>query len=335
MMKRYIFIFNFLLFLAVVSNEIKAQDPLFPNSVVSNDIDFILETDSDDFVSLAFIGLDDKEMPDSQSDILFDEDTFVFEATFSNGEKLEIWCHSSFLTQSAAQEYAEKLCPRLGKLPHIQRNILDHVVIHNGNETAFAETEGHFFVLYSENMDARISTNDLEETVFHESVHASLQDTYENDPVWTNAQAADPAFVTEYAQSLPGLEDMPETALFAYAFITYPGRLSMDIENWLTENIPNRLEFFRTIYPAPPMSGIDDVYELNITAHPNPTNDRFTVMLEEVEKNGRINIYNIEGLLVKSIRAKEGQNELELGELSSGVYLLSVSGYKTSRIIKE
>lgn len=116
-----------------------AQDPLFPNSVVSNDIDFILDTDPDDFLNLEFLGLEDKEMPDSQSDILFDENTFIFEASFANGESVEIWCHSSFGSQSAAQEYADKLCPRLGKLPLLHRDMLHHVVIHNGDATAFAE----------------------------------------------------------------------------------------------------------------------------------------------------------------------------------------------------
>ena len=65
-----------------LSSQTKAGEPLFPNSVVSNDIDFIVDTDPDVFTSLAFIGREDKEMPGSASGDLFDEDTFVFEATF-------------------------------------------------------------------------------------------------------------------------------------------------------------------------------------------------------------------------------------------------------------
>lgn len=223
-------------------------EPLFPNSVVSNVIDFILDTDPDSFESLKFIGTDYKEMPDSRNDYLFDSGTFIFEAKFIDGDTLEIWCHSSFGTQEEAFEYAEKLSPRLGKLPSVQRQVLDHVVIHKGDATAFAENSGHFFVLYSDNMDARISTHDLEETVFHESVHAALQEEYENSIEWVKAQTSDGNFITEYAMSLPHLEDMPETALFAYTLITNPGRLPEDIEKWITDNIPNRLSFFEEIY---------------------------------------------------------------------------------------
>jgi len=334
MTKTDILIFTCLLFATLASNQTHAGDPLFPNSVVSNDIDFILDTDPNEFTSLTFIGLEDKEMPGNGSN-LFDENTFVFEATFSNGKIVEIWCHSSFITLEAAQEYADKLCPRLGKLPFVQRDMLDHVCINVGNQTAFAETEGHFFVLYSENMDDRISTHDLEETVFHESVHASIQDIYENDTAWTNAQAADPSFVTYYAQSYPQLEDMPESALFAYTLITYPGRLDADIEAWLLENIPNRLAFFEDIYPGS-LSGINNyVPDLKISAYPNPTYDRITVMIGKVEQGSHIDIFNVSGKLVKSTETIQGQNKVDLGELLNGVYLLTVPGYKVTRIIKQ
>jgi hypothetical protein len=331
MTRTYIFIF--LLFATIVSNETQAGDPLFPNSVVSNDIDFILDTDPDAFTSLAFLGREDKEMPGNGGN-LFDEDTFVFEATFSDGDKLEIWCHSSFITQEAAQGYADKLCPRLGKLPDVQRDMLDHVVINKGDHTAFAETQGHFFVLYSENMDDRINTHDLEETVFHESVHASLQDIYENDTAWTNAQLADPSFVTVYAQNYPDLEDMPETALFAYTMLTHPGRLSPDIEDWLSENIPNRLTFFSTIYP-PATTGTFEVSEQIAPAYPNPTKGNLNVILEDTNQDSFINIFSVTGIVVKSTKAKQGQNEIDLGKLSNGIYLLSAPGHKMTRIIKQ
>ncbi len=331
MTRTYIFIC--LLFALIVSNETQAGDPLFPNSVVSNDIDFILDTDPDAFTSLAFLGREDKEMPGNGGNLV-DEDTFVFEATFLDGDKLEIWCHSSFITQETAQEYADKLCPRLGKLPDVQRDMLAHVVINKGDHTAFAETQGHFFVLYSENMDDRISTHDLEETVFHESVHASLQDIYESDTAWTNAQAADPSFVTVYAQNNPDLEDMPETALFAYTMITHPGRLSADIEEWLNENIPNRLAFFSTIYP-PGITGTFEIPEHITPAYPNPTNGNLNVFIEDTKQDSFINIFSVTGTLVKSVKAKQGQNEIDLGKLSNGIYLLSAPGHKITRIIKQ
>lgn len=312
---------------------LQAGTPLFPNSVVSNDIDFILDTDADAFKSMAFLRGENKEMPDSRNDKLFDTNTFVFEATFSDAKKVQIWCHSSFETQAAAQAYAEKLCPRLGKLPEVQRNMLDHVIIHKGNATAFAETEGHFFVLYSDNMDARISTHDLEETVFHESVHASIQDTYKNNAEWKNAQTLDPSYITDYAKSLPNLEDMPETALFAYTLIAHPRRLSPEIEAWFTTNIPNRIAFFRKIYS----SGNTEIQETKtdgITFYPNPAKSEVKFNLNQVETVREIKIYNVSGVLQLTQIAISGENSINMSNLKNGFYIISVPEFRNSAIIK-
>ena len=138
-------------------------------------------------------------------------------------------------------------CP-LARLPIVMREKLSHVVLHSGNETAFAEDKGNFFVLYSENMEIRAANKDLDETVFHESVHATLDYRYLRSKEWRAAQANDNAFITKYAMSNPGKEDMAESALFVYALLKYPGRLPVGIETWLRTNLPNRIEFFGEIF---------------------------------------------------------------------------------------
>lgn len=222
--------------------------PLFPNSIVSTEIDFIKSTDPDAFVSLSYIGQQDKEMPDKRNNELFDVDTYVFEASFTGGKVIEIWAHSSFGSEAAAQEYVDKLTPRLGKLPEIMRNPLSHIVLHKGDEGAFAEASGNFFVVYSDNMDERIENDDLEETVFHESVHASLDAIHLENADWLKAQNNDYAFITEYAQNNSDKEDLAESAIFIYTITTYPGRLSSDIVNWVNTNIPNRVSYINSIF---------------------------------------------------------------------------------------
>lgn len=332
-MKKYLHLSVVALFVGLIIQQGNAQSPLFPNSVVSNDIDFILETDSDVFSSLSFIGIADKEMPSSISNELFDTGTFVFEASFLDGTTIEIWCHSSFLTEENAREYAAKLCPRLGKQPSIHRALLDHVVIHNGNAGAFAELEGQFLILYSENMDERISTNDLEETVFHESVHASYQFEYQDDISWTGAQASDGAFITEYAQEFPFLEDMAESALFAYTYLLHPGRLSPEIESWLKENMKNRLDFFRFIYQIS-SSTKDEIGISRAVIFPNPSNGIFNLVVDESVVARRVEIFNVHGSLVGSLRVDAGQVEIDIKGLEQGVYFISIPGYEIIKAIK-
>ena len=97
-------------------------------------------------------------------------------------------------------------------------------------------------------MDTRISNNDLEETVFHESVHASLDSTYLRSQAWLDAQRSDGTFVTQYAKNNPDKEDMAESAIFAYTMLKHPGRLSRDIEDWVRIYMLNRYMFFETVF---------------------------------------------------------------------------------------
>lgn len=227
---------------------VASSSPLFRNSIVSTNIDFIRNSDTDSFVALNYVGQSDKEMPDSRNDDLFDTNTYVFEATFTNGKKVGIWSHSSFGSKEAAQIYTERLTSRLGKLPEFMRDELSHVVVHKGDAGAFSDDRGRFMVLYSDNMDIRISNNDLEETVFHETVHASLDLAYARSSEWIAAQEADGNFITDYGKEFKTREDLAESALFSYIMITYPGRLSPEVENWVKTYTPNRHEFFKTIF---------------------------------------------------------------------------------------
>lgn len=94
----------------------------------------------------------------------------------------------------------------------------------------------------------RISNNDLEETIFHESIHAALDSEYLESTEWLNAQQNDDAFITQYAKDNSNKEDMAESALFSYTMIKYPNRLTPEIETWVKTNIPNRYAFFETIF---------------------------------------------------------------------------------------
>ena len=222
--------------------------PLFTNSIVSTDIDFITSADDDAFLNITYLGQADKEMPDSRNDVLFDTETYVFQLDFLLGNSIEIWAHSTFGSENAAFEYANKLTGRLGKLPEFMRSELSHVVLHKGDAGAFAESEANFFVVYSENIDTRISNNDLEETVFHESVHATLDADFLESEQWLQSQQKDGVFITAYAKENANKEDMAESALFAYTMIKHSGRLSSAIETWVKTNIPNRYAFFQTIF---------------------------------------------------------------------------------------
>lgn len=81
--------------------------PLFSNSVVFNDLEFIWTSDQSMFSCLAFGGTARAEMPDKRIDALFDGGTFIFVANYKDGTSVGLWAHSDFGSQAMALRSVE------------------------------------------------------------------------------------------------------------------------------------------------------------------------------------------------------------------------------------
>jgi hypothetical protein len=226
--------------------------PLFENSIASNDIDFIVASDPTVPGCLRYLRQTSQEMPGAlDTEGLVASGVYTFEVAFFDRSNVGIWVHPSVGGQEEAEDLATKLVGPLGQLPAIMRHRLSHVVVHSGYHTAFAEHLGHFFVVYADNVQKRIENHDLEETVFHESVHATLDAEWADSAEWRRAQATDGGFITDYAEAKPNGEDFAESALFAYTYLRHPERLPPDVVSGIQTIMPARLSFFEAIFGGP------------------------------------------------------------------------------------
>ncbi|MBT0955914.1 hypothetical protein IV417_00825 [Alphaproteobacteria bacterium KMM 3653] len=221
--------------------------PLFENSVASNDIDFIRAGDPSAFHCMGYLGAHRREMPHIRRSRLFREGTHVFEMRFTDGARVEVWVTPS-ASLPEARRLAQQVAGPLGRLPPVLRLPLDHVVINEGDGAATAEEEAQFFILYAKNMAKRLRNHDLEETVFHEAMHASLQSRMLKSAKWRRAVKADGGFVTRYAASDRG-EDFAESGLFAYTALRHPERLGAKVLAGVKAQMPARLAFFAEVFP--------------------------------------------------------------------------------------
>ena len=235
---------------AIRSSARPTAPPLYRSSVVGTDFDFITNNDPTAFDRLEYNGFKEFEMPDKRG---FGEplvqNAYLFNAHFTDGTKIGIALDDEFGSTEAAEQDSIRYASRLGKLPSLYRKKIRHIVVHKGgiDTTAFAEDKGHFFTIYSDNATKRIETNDLEETLFHEATHASIQADYLHGSAWRNAKARDNAYITDYAKT-EDQEDFAESALFAYTLIYHPERFPAVERVKIERQIPNRIAFFRSVY---------------------------------------------------------------------------------------
>lgn len=222
----------------------------YRSSITATDFDFITESDPSTFVDIKYVSKGKYEMPDKRSgDHALRQQAFLFSASFKDKTKVNIYIDADFETQDAAMTEAKRYVHRLGKLPTSLRKGVERLVVHQGGKDTTAFSDIGLIVVYSENATKRISTHDLEETVFHESVHAAWDKAHAKSERWVRAQAADNAFVTVYGKTKPTREDLAESAIFAYTLLHHPERIPAADAKKIKKAIPNRIEYIARLLP--------------------------------------------------------------------------------------
>ena len=230
--------------------EATPQVPPYRSSVVGTDFDFITESDPDTFVRLEDKGQGPAEMPDkSDHSAPLLQQAFLFVAQFNDGTRVQLAIDGDFKTQDAARKEVLRYTPRLGKLPTALRRGVERVVVYQGGENVTAFSDAGLIVLYADNATKRIGTHDLEETVFHESVHAAWDKKHAKSAEWQDAQKKDGGYVTDYARKKPQGEDLAESALFAYTLLHHPNRIPKEEAARIARAIPNRIAFVEKLLP--------------------------------------------------------------------------------------
>ncbi len=225
--------------------------PLYKSSVVGTDYDFITDADPSAFKRLEYKGLGLAEMPDKRNhDWPLRKKAHLFIASFTDNTHVQISVHAGLGDKEAARADAMRYAPRLGKLPTSLRQGLRRIVVQPGGEDTTAFADNGVFVLYSANATKRIQTHDLEETIFHESVHASWDTLHRDSGAWKQAQAADGQFLTRYAERHPETEDLAESALFAYTVLHHSQRFPAKDRAAIRKAIPARIAFVKKLLPV-------------------------------------------------------------------------------------
>ena len=205
------------------------------------DPDIITEADPTSYLKVEDAGQGQREMYDRREGWVYQE-AFLFDASFSDGPKVEIQVNPEFGSVVAARAEAQRFAPVIGRLPKCLRNDLETVWIHKGNNPFGGGNNN--LLIHTGQAEEYMASGILEETLVHEASHTSLDGDHAYATKWQAAQAADDEFISTYARDNPYREDVAESFLLYYALKHRPDRISESLAKTISETIPNRIAYF-------------------------------------------------------------------------------------------
>ncbi|NEU30603.1 copper amine oxidase N-terminal domain-containing protein [bacterium LRH843] len=218
-----------------------APSSIFHGTIFINP-DIITENDPSSFVDLAYMGRGNRVMYDRRVGNWIEVKAFLFNASYSNGNIIEIQVNPEFQSFEKAQLEAIRFAKPIGQLPAFLRERVFTVWIHRG-DNPFGGGNNNILI-HTDQADKYISQGILEETIFHEATHTSLDPIYSENNEWIKAQHNDGKFISSYAKEEPSREDLAESLLPYFALKYRSDRLSQEMINTISKTIPHRIEFF-------------------------------------------------------------------------------------------
>ena len=193
-------------------------------------------------MNVTYSGRGMREVFDRRVDRWVRVEAYLFDVRYGWGA-VEFQVNPEFGSAEAARAEVDTYAPPLGRLPEALMTNAREVEINAGEELFGGNADGSFLIHTGQ---GRTLADDgfLEEVLFHEAAHVSLDAGHVNAPGWTAAQEADGVFISEYARDGPQREDVAESILPYFAVRYQAERLTAAEQAAILTAIPNRLLYF-------------------------------------------------------------------------------------------
>jgi hypothetical protein len=171
----------------------------------------ITSADPTTFVRLADAGRGSRSVFDRRMDKFITVNVYLFTAFYSDGLKAEVQVNPEFGGVAAARAEAATYAPVIGRLPIYLRADVQTITIHEGVQPFGGGNNN--VLIHTGQADLYAADGILEETLFHEATHTSMDGRHARSAKWLAAQAADGEFISTYARDNPTREDVAESLL--------------------------------------------------------------------------------------------------------------------------
>ena len=196
-------------------------------------------SDASSLMNVTYAGRGVREVFDGRVDRWVTVEAYLFDVRYGWGA-VEFQVNPEFGSAEAARAEVDTYAPALERLPAFLMTNAREVEINAGVELFGGNANGSLLIHTGQGLDDGF----LEEILFHEAAHVSLDATHASAPGWRSAQAADGVFVSTYARDNPDREDVAESILPHFAVRRRSVRLGAADRTAILAAIPNRLECF-------------------------------------------------------------------------------------------
>jgi hypothetical protein len=227
--------------IGLLASTASAQTPPYSGTIF-NDPDIITASDPTLFRTITYAGRGKREVFDRRKDRFVTINAYLFNATYSDGLKIEAQVNPEFGSRTIARARARKYAIVVGRLPRVQRVEIRMLWIHKGKQP-FGGGVRHLLIHTGQSGEYE-RDGILEETLVHEAAHTALDGKHAAARGWLAAQRADPTFISTYAQDNPTREDIAESFLPWLALRYRRDRIDAAYADTVQQAIPNRLAYF-------------------------------------------------------------------------------------------
>ena len=220
-------------------------DPPFEGSVFITP-DIITRGDPSRLTGVTYTGRGVRTIFDSRVGRSIEVNAYLFEARYSSGT-LEFQVNPEFGSVDAARVEVDAYASPIGRMPAVLMSGVVYVTVNAGTNLFRSAVGGPWHggvIIHTGNGAELIRRGFIEEVLFHEAAHVTLDIDHANAPGWRAAQEADGEFITDYARRLPDTEDVAESLLPYFALRYRPDRLLSGERTAIAETIPNRTQYF-------------------------------------------------------------------------------------------
>jgi hypothetical protein len=216
-----------------------AEPPFEGTVYMSREV--ITEKDPSAFVTLIPNGRGWRTLYDRRTEKFAKLNVFLFQAVYADAGAIEVQVNPEFSPAEAAA-WAKRFADKTGQLPAVLRRGVKFLWIHDGDPLFGGGNDG--ILIHVKRAAEYERAGVLEEVLFHEAAHTTLDKPVNADLAWFNAQRQDARVISAYAKENLAREDVAESVLPYYAVRFGADRIGIENAREIAGAIPARLKYF-------------------------------------------------------------------------------------------